>query len=47
MSRDSDREAKKLKEESLKYLEATPPSFKDISDALLILDSGEELPAHR
>lgn len=47
MSEDCDREVKKLKEEPLKYLESTPPSFKDIADALLILDSGEELPAHR
>lgn len=31
----------------LKYLESTPPAFKEIADAILILDSGEKLPAHR
>lgn len=34
-------------QEPLKYLESTPPAFKEIADAILILDTGEELPAHR
>lgn len=40
-------EVKGKTEEPLKYLESTPPAFKEIADAILILDSGEELPAHR
>lgn len=35
------------KDGPLKYLESTPPAFKEIADAILILDSGEKLPAHR
>jgi hypothetical protein len=40
-------EESKAIEEPLKYLESTPPAFKEIADAILILDTGEELPAHR
>ncbi|EIE21114.1 hypothetical protein COCSUDRAFT_48284 [Coccomyxa subellipsoidea C-169] len=35
------------KPKTLKYLESTPAAFKEIADAILILDTGEELPAHR
>ncbi|BDA45051.1 probable BTB/POZ domain-containing protein At3g56230 [Coccomyxa sp. Obi] len=44
---ESEKTEGKKKDEPLKYLESTPAAFREIADAILILDSGEKLPAHR
>lgn len=40
-------EAKKLKEDPISYLENAPIAFKETSDCILRLDSGERLPVHK
>ena len=43
----SEHQAKKLKEDPISYLENAPIAFRETSDCILRLDSGERLPVHK
>ena len=43
----SQHQAKKLKEDPISYLENAPIAFRETSDCILRLDSGERLPVHK
>lgn len=43
----SEHQAKKLKEDPISYLENAPNAFRETSDCILRLDSGERLPVHK
>ena len=43
----SEHQAKKLKEDSISYLENAPIAFRETSDCILRLDTGERLPVHK